>query len=326
MGNTLLPVLLAALAFSNLILGDELPAAEDIAGVVAAVNGTIFVPDVLAGEPPPAPITKPMSISEAAKLLTFEHHTKTKVVLGNASEGSITFPSADAPAPAPLEFVDPTVLLTGLGALGPSKDMSFVQDILAHSPAPFMRLRKRHGALSPAGSHHPTVGLGVTSELESSRSTDENGMPQNQTSPFSKDSISHPAFSGAGLAVSEVVSSEGNGTEVESGLADGGQPAGVLDVSGGQDARIDSTGTPTAGLLFGMPQDLPSPPLNKPFLLGAGGFGNGHGVGLVIPVMGIVGFILLISSVAWVYASRRPPYTGLRDVNIQMQPRSTLPK
>lgn len=93
--------------------GNDLPAAEDIAAVLAAVNGTALPPDVLAGEPPPAPLTKPMSISEAAKLLTFEHHTKTKVVLGNASEDASTFPVSDAPAPAPVDFPDPAVVLNG---------------------------------------------------------------------------------------------------------------------------------------------------------------------------------------------------------------------
>jgi hypothetical protein len=68
--------------------------------------------------------------------------------------------------------------------------------------------------------------------------------------------------------------------------------------------------------------------LTAKFVLGqeAGGFGNGHSMGIVIPLLGIVGLFLVIASVAWVYTSRRPPYTGLRDVNIQMQPRSSLPK
>jgi hypothetical protein len=73
-------------------VGDETPGVITPLDNVAASNDTS---DALPDEP-----SKPMSISEAAKLATFQHHTKTKVAQAPAP-GNDTDIFGDVPAPGP---------------------------------------------------------------------------------------------------------------------------------------------------------------------------------------------------------------------------------
>lgn len=93
--------------------GDDFSNAQAIAAVFAAANGTgLEVANDPPREPPPATVPKQMSISEAAKLRTFEHHTGMKVVLGEASNSSAASPEY-APEPAPEGNDDSVTLLAG---------------------------------------------------------------------------------------------------------------------------------------------------------------------------------------------------------------------
>ncbi len=49
-------------------------------------------------------------------------------------------------------------------------------------------------------------------------------------------------------------------------------------------------------------------------------------MGIMIPLLGLLGLALVVGSVAWVYAARRTRYTGLHDLNVEMGVRPAQPK
>lgn len=96
--------------------------------MLAAANGTGL--EVASDQPPPAAVTKQMSISEAAKLHTFEHHTGMKVVSGEASNSSAASP-AYAPEPAPEGNDDPATLFAGESIQGPGWSLNCSPTLLS---------------------------------------------------------------------------------------------------------------------------------------------------------------------------------------------------